>query len=279
MVRDVLKASLRKLLGLVGLEIRRISPRSEGRGPRDSLLQALRQAKAVGFSPQTVIDVGAAYGSFTGQCNTVFPDARYVLVEPLEEYRPLLEKLRKTMPSSQCVCAAAASNSGEIEINVHPDLVGSSLYSEVEKGTDVNGVPRRVRSVTIDSVVQETGAKGPFLLKLDVQGAELDVLKGAEEVLRECQYAILEVSFFRFFQDGPDCCEIIAYMKERGFVPYDIVGLQYRPLDQALSQADITFVKEAGPFRQHHFYATPQQREAQNQQMKSHLTELFGRRR
>jgi FkbM family methyltransferase len=277
MVRDVLKSCLRKLLGAAGLEVRRISPLSAGRGQRDSLLQMLRQAKAVGFSPQTVIDVGAAYGSFTYQCNTVFPDARYVLVEPLEEYRPLLEKLRKTLPTLQCVCAAASSNSGEIEINVHPDLFGSSLYSEVEKGTDVNGVPRRVRSVTIESVIQETGAKGPFLLKLDVQGAELDVLNGAGGVLRECQYVILEVSFFRFFQDAPDCCGVIAYMKKQGFVPYDIVGLQYRPFDQALSQADIAFVKEAGPFRRHHFYATPQQREAQNRQLKSHLTELFAR--
>jgi FkbM family methyltransferase len=277
MVRSVLKASLRQLFSVLGLEVRRISSSSVGRGPRDSLLQILRQAKAVGFSPKTVIDVGAAYGSFTDQCNTVFPDAKYVLVEPLDEYRLLLDRMKKTMPALQCVYAAAASHSGEIEINVHPDLVGSSLYAEVEKGTDVNGAPRRVRSVTIDSVFRETRAEGPVLLKLDVQGAEREVLKGAGEILRECQYIILEVSFFRFFQGGPDFCEVIAYMKEQGFVPYDIVGLQYRPLDQALSQADIAFVKETGPFRRHHFYATPQQREAQNQQMKNHLTNLFAR--
>lgn len=277
MARSVLKTCVRKLLAAAGLEVRRISSASACRGQRDSLLQILRQAKAVGFSPRTVIDVGAAYGSFTDQCTTVFPDAKYVLVEPLDEYRLLLEKMKTTMPALQCVYAAAASHSGEIEINVHPDLVGSSLYAEVEKGTDVNGVPRRVRSVTIDSVVREIGVDGPVLLKLDVQGAEREVLNGAREILQECQYIILEVSFFRFFQGGPDFCEVIAYMKEQGFVPYDIVGLQYRPLDQALSQADIAFVKEAGPFRRHHFYATPQQREAQNQQMKDHLTNLFAR--
>lgn len=113
----------------------------------------------------------------------MFPDARYLLVEPFEEYHPLLGTLNKTIPAMQCIFAPA-STPGGIEIDVHPDLVGPSLYCEVEKGTDVNGVPRRVRSVTIDSVVREPGAKGPFLLKLDVQGAELDVLKGAERVLR-----------------------------------------------------------------------------------------------
>lgn len=277
MVHRVLKACVRQLLGVAGLEVRRISLASEGRGLRDSLLQILRQAKAVGFSPQTVIDVGAAYGSFTEQCSTVFPESRYLLVEPLDEYRPMLERMRKAMPTLQCVYAAAAAHSGEIEIHVHPDLVGSSLYSEVEQGTDVNGVPRRVRSVTIDSVAQETSVKGPVLLKLDVQGGECDVLNGAQGLLHECEYVILEVSFFRFFQNGPDFCDVIAYMKKLGFVPYDIVGLQYRPLDQALSQADIAFVKETGPFRRHHFYATPQQREAQNRQMKIHLTQLFER--
>jgi FkbM family methyltransferase len=277
MIRGIVKACIKKGLGMAGIEIRRAPLSANAKSSRDSIPQILLQAKAVGFDPQTVVDVGAAYGSFACQCSTVFPNARYLLVEPLEEYRPLLEKLRKTIPALQCVFAAASSSSGEIEINVHPDLVGSSLYCEVEKETDVNGVPRRIRSVTIDHVLREACAKGPFLLKLDVQGAELDVLKGAEGVLRECQYVILEVSFFRFFQDGPDCCEVIAYMKEQGFVPYDIVGLQYRPLDQALSQADIAFVKEAGLFRRHHFYATPQQREAQNRQMKRHLAELFAR--
>lgn len=59
---------------------------------------------------------------------------------------------------------------------------------------------------------------------------------------------ILEVSFFRFFHNGPDCCENIADMKQKGL------------------------------FRHQHFYATPEQWEAQNRQMKAHLAELFQRR-
>jgi len=177
----------------------------------------------------------------------------------------------------QTVFAAATAHTGEISIHVHQDLVGSSVCLEVEQGTDVDGVPRVVPAVTVDTLVDKAGMKGPFLLKADVQGAELAVLKGAECVLQDCEYVILEVSFFSFFHEGADCCEIIAYMKQKGFVPYDIVELQYRPLDQALSQADIAFVKDVGPFRRHHYYATPQQREAQNQQMKNHFTNLFAR--
>ncbi len=273
----ILKSWIRHSFRAVGLEVRRLAPSATSTHTRDSVRQMLEQAISAGFVPNTVIDIGAAHGAFTRQCLEVFANAQYLLVEPLVEYQPILAELTHVCPSIQTVFAAATAYPGEISVHVHPDLVGSSLYLEVEQGTDVNGVPRVVPAVTVDKLVEEVGLKGPFLLKIDVQGAELDVLNGAERVLEDCQYVILEVSFFRFFHNAADCCEIIAYMKEKGFVPYDIVGLQYRPLDRALSQADIAFVKEAGLFRRQHFYATPEQREAQNKQLKTHLVRLFQR--
>jgi len=272
---ESMKRWIKRLFAVVGIEVRWKRPDSDQSGPRASMRDILLQAKRVGFVPETVIDVGAAFGSFSRECHDVFSNARYLLLEPLEEYRPLLERLTQAMPTAQYMLAAAAARSGEIEINVHPDLVGSSLYREVEKGTDVNGVARAVSATTIDSAVNDCGARGPFLLKVDVQGAELDVLHGAEKSLADCEYVILEVSFFKFFQGGPECVDVVAYMKERGFVPYDIIGLQYRPLDRALSQADIAFVKENGLFRRQHFYATRTQRTEQNAQMKSQMAQLF----
>jgi hypothetical protein len=66
----------------------------------------------------------------------------------------------------------------------------------------------------------------------------------------------------------------VTYMKSRGFVAYDISGLQYRPPGNALSQVDIAFVKQTGLLRRHHHYATPRQREEQNrrfEQLKGQL--------
>ena len=53
-------------------------------------------------------------------------------------------------------------------------------------------------------------------------------------------------------------------MKERGFVLYDVLGYSYRLLDGAMSQVDLVFVQENGMFRKYHFYASKEQREAQN---------------
>jgi FkbM family methyltransferase len=238
--------------------------------------ELLRHAKKF-LSPGSVIDVGAAYGEFTEECSAVFPDARYLLIEPLVEYQAPLSDLARRLPSAHYLCAAASSQTGEIAINVHPDLVGSSFLREVETGTDVNGHPRNVRTVTLDCAVNEAGARGPFLLKVDVQGAELEVLKGAEAVLKETEYLLLEVSFFKFFESGPQFDDVVEYMKRLGFVVYDMMGFQYRPLDNALAQADLAFVKESGRFRQDHFYATFRQRVEQNLEIRSHLSQRLNR--
>ena len=274
MVVDSLKRTLRRTLALAGVEVhRRSAPSTHGYHQRGSLSGLLHHARNVGLSPATVIDVGAAYGEFTVECHRVFPDADYILVEPLEEYRPFLKALSSSVPSAQYVLAAASAEPGELVINVHPDLVGSSVYLE-DESSNVNGVPRMVPVITLDSLANDRGAIPPFLLKIDVQGAELDVLSGGERLLRSADYVLLEASFFEFFTGGPQFHDVVTFMESRGFVAYDICDLQYRPLDNALSQADIAFVKQKGFFRQHHQYATPKQREEQDRAFRLRMREL-----
>jgi len=235
----------------------------------------LENAKTTGFAPATVIDVGAAMGSFTRTCHRVFPHAQYLLIEPLKEYVPALAKVVQAIPRATLEISAASATDNPVVLNVHDDLVGSSLYQEMEEGTGINGVPREVQAVTLDRLVAQTHAQAPFLIKVDVQGAELDVLSGAETTVQHAGLVLLEVSLFQFFQGAPLLCEVLAYMKARGFVPYDLLGLQYRPIDGALSQVDVVFVKEHGAFRRIHAYATAEQRLVQNQDYRSYLLNVL----
>jgi hypothetical protein len=65
--------------------------------------------------------------------------------------------------------------------------------------------------------------------------------------------------------DGPQLYEIVQWMKDHGFVAYDLFGGQNRPLDGALAQMDLVFVKEKGFLRKYHHYATREQREKHTQ--------------
>jgi len=271
-----MKAIVKKGLRCLGIEVRRAArtPTDTLSVKRDSLEGLLSQVQKLGFSPATVIDVGAASGTFSNQCHQVFPKATYLLIEPLQEFLSPLKRLLKTIPQAHCENAAASSYEGSIRLNVHHDLVGSSLYNEVEEGTDINGRPREVRTVTVDGIVARREARPPYLIKIDVQGAELDVLRGAENALKHTEYILLEVSLFQFFKNGPSFSDVVAYMKGKGFVPYDLYELQYRPLDAALAQVDIAFVREAGDFRKTHAYAKPEQRAEQNRRFLSYLRRL-----
>jgi hypothetical protein len=142
---------------------------------------------------------------------------------------------------------------------VHPNhLNGSSLYKET-MGTEVNGYERTVPMIKIDDVLNQKKLKGPYLIKTDVQGTELDVLEGGAQVLHEAEIISLEVSMFQFMKGAPEFYDVVVYMKEHGFVAYDIILGRNRPLDNALGQIDVVFVKENGQFRKDHSYATDKQ--------------------
>jgi FkbM family methyltransferase len=251
-----MKMLIVRLFRLFGLDIRRSKPAPPS---RDNLAGMCAHLADSGLQPRTVIDVGVA--SDTADLYSAFSSAKLLLIEPLAEFEPSLKKIC-TRFDAQYVLAAAGASSGSVTLNVHPDRFGSSILREVE-GAGVDGTPRTVPLVTIDSLVSEKSLSGPFLLKVDVQGAELQVLAGATETLRHTEVVLLEVTLLSSLIGGPQLHDVVLWMKYAGFVAYDIGGLHYRPLDNALCQVDIAFVREDGPFRRSHAYATPGQRQAQ----------------
>jgi FkbM family methyltransferase len=246
----------RVLLGAFGLELRRRAT-VETSLLRRGLGDVVNHTRRTGFCPGTIIDVGAADG--TPGLYDAFPDAMLILVEPLLEYGEALRKVLRQY-AGYWIPAAAGRTIGSATMNVHTEhWEGSSLLNEAE-GPHIDGIPRTVSMVTIDSTCRETAAAAPFLIKVDVQEAELEVLEGAREVLGSSELIVLEVSLFQFMKNGPQLHDVISYMKDHNFVAYDIFGGRNRPLDGALAQIDIAFVREDGMFRRDHSYATTHQR-------------------
>jgi hypothetical protein len=116
--------------------------------------------------------------------------------------------------------------------------------------------------ITLDDLVAEHGTAGPYVLKVDVEGAELEVLEGAAGVLRESELVLLEVSLFQLVPGAPQLHDVVAWMHEHGFVVGALYNGHNRPLDGQLAQIDIAFVQEGGGFRREHAYATPAQADA-----------------
>jgi len=251
------KHLVRDLFSIFGLEIRRKQPwESEDRA---SLSGVLRQLTARGLRPQTLIDVGVAFQ--TAELYQEFPKADMLLIEPLIEFEPFLRRICEHY-HAQYILAAAGERPGFATMNVHPDGFGSSLLKEVE-GPSVDGVSREIPVITIDQACADKKLKGPYLIKVDVQGAELQVLAGARQALYETEAVILEVNLFGTMIGGPQLYEVVSQMKKYGFAVYDIYGFTYRPFDGALAQVDVVFVPDQGALRRSHVYSTPEKRQQQ----------------
>jgi FkbM family methyltransferase len=174
------------------------------------------------FTPVTVIDVGANEGvpSLVG----VFPDAHHVLIEPLHEYEPALRQLLTDARSGEYVCAAIGAQDGEVEINVERMMELSSVLQEKERAKRPPPERRRVPMRKLDSLLAERAWKGPFGLKIDVEGFEDRVIAGAESLLASTQFVLAEVSLTHRFEGALLSGEFIGLMRRHGFAVADVIN-------------------------------------------------------
>ncbi|MEZ6001547.1 FkbM family methyltransferase [Hyphomonas sp.] len=200
----------------------------------------------VGFTPGICIDVGAAEGTFP--ILTAFPSAKHICFEPLADFEERLRNNLAPYDHEVHMCALMdVEEQEEVNIVRQGDLYGSSLMHTL---TDDNEKTQRVRVSTLDKELAHLDLSGPVLLKTDCQGADLLVLKGGLNTLHQCDVVIVEASLFRFWgEHQPDFYDIVHFMRQQGFVVYDLLDGLLRPADEALGQIDIVFAKEKGVLR------------------------------
>lgn len=244
------KTVLRRALAAADLEIHRSSL-----SWRRTLPPILEHYKRLGLAPGTVIDVGVGPG--TADLYAGLRDAHLLLVEPLEEWRAHMEAIARARPTD-IVLAAAGAESGETVITVHPVLWNSSVLG-APRGEDIDPERRTIPVVRLDDVVSDLRLSGPFVLKVDVEGGELDVLAGATELLERTELVLLELSLFELVPGSAQFHEVIAWMHAHGFVLAEFYDGHNRLLDGSLAKFDGAFVRENGRFRQSHAYATAEQ--------------------
>jgi FkbM family methyltransferase len=249
-----MKYGLKRWAARAGVSARSVRPQ------RKDLRQFCAHLRTTGFRPGVIIDVGVADGTF--DIYTVFPEAHYLLVEPLEEFMPAMRWIARHY-RAEIALAAAGTEDSEVAIHfgqAHEEMHGATVIPSLDPAPPSNLCTRTIALRRIDSLVGGLGRTEPILLKVDTQGSELDVVRGATGVLDRIEVIVLEVSLFNFGQAQPEMVEVVNFLSDLGYVPYDMFDGYNRPLDNALGQIDIAFVKADGRFRRDARFAMPQTR-------------------
>ncbi|BAI73034.1 methyltransferase [Azospirillum sp. B510] len=209
---------------------------------RNSKHGALYNLMRLGFQPATVFDVGAQTG--TPPLFDVFPQAHHVMFEPVAECENALKGLCSQLKSAEYHMVAVASKNAPVELWVSDDR----KYSDVLARNRVTGGECRiVEGISLNEFCKDSGKIGPYLVKIDVDGAEMEVLKGATSLIEESSIFVIEASML---DENPRMGKIIDFFRPFDFVVYDIIDYLHRPLDIALWQVDLIFVHKNSPYRQ-----------------------------
>jgi FkbM family methyltransferase len=206
---------------------------------------ALERLRASGFSPSKIFDVGAYEGDFAQTCLHIWPTSQLVCFEVQPE--PLKRLRLNTNPNRVKVFECLLGAETRPSVSLYMAETASSVLIE-------NAAPQAQSAEfamrTIDEVIaNDLGGETPALLKLDVQGYELEILKGAKQTLLKSEAVLAEVNLLDIHKNAPLLHELVTWFAERRWVAFDICGLTRRPLDHALWQADLIFIPIDSPLR------------------------------
>lgn len=172
------------------------------------------------FEPKTIYDIGACVLHWTQKAQAIWPESEIVLFDATDAFENLY------LESGLQYFIGALSNESNKEIKFYQNnenFAGNSYYRENPKYSpaaeylfDEKSIVN-MTTITLDDTVKYKNLTKPQLVKIDVQGAELDVLMGATKSLESCEHLIVELRDVEYNIGSPEKQVIIDYLASQGF--------------------------------------------------------------
>jgi FkbM family methyltransferase len=244
-----IKQVINGVLGVTGYEIRHTpSVANEMARGKYRWLQERRIA--------TVFDVGANVGQFAEMMRAVFPRATIHAFEPLASCHNILTRKMSSLQPMHIYPVALGRVDG-VSTMYHNDFsASSSLLPMTGRHREAfphtgHTIEEQVTVRPLDAVMSGVAYESPVLMKVDVQGFELDVLAGASTTLQRVDVLIVETSMVELYEKQPLFHEVYDFLRARGFVFAGSFDQIVDPSSGAVLQADAIFLKginrEGGP--------------------------------
>lgn len=184
-------------------------------------------AKKMKLENMDILDVGGAIGNTARLYAQSFPKSKVWVFEPMHETYSKLQAATSSFPNISLVNKAVGSTLGKSVINRANRITSSSILnirseknSAVFADTLIKKGEEEIEITTLDSTIPKDAKIS--ILKIDVQGYELEVLKGAKETLMRTNIITLELNNHDNYQNAPKYYEIDEYLRKSNFTVYDL---------------------------------------------------------
>jgi FkbM family methyltransferase len=204
-----------------------------------------------GHAVRTIVDVGANTGQFAEMIRRVCPDARLYCFEPVRECFLALERTVAGLHGARAFNLALGDHKGPVEILRNAFTPCSSMLEptallEREYPEAARRERETVSMSTLDAALRGLDLSPPLLVKIDVEGYEPQVIRGAEATLDQALFVAVEIHFREYYKGQPLFDDIYRLMVDRGFVYRGSAGQYSSPADRHFSYADAVFENRRG---------------------------------
>lgn len=238
----MLKTIVRRAARSAGLEVNRYDPTHS----QDSRFQTMLEAHKINLT----FDVGANEGQFAGHLREAGYRGRIVSFEPIAGVWDKLKKASESDPLWEVAPRGAiGAEDGEIEFHISANSVSSSALKILD--TSVEAAPGSAFVDTERLPLRRLDAVGAgyvkpdsvLFIKIDTQGFEQQVLKGATDLLKKATGVQLEVSLIPLYEGQTLYREIIDSISGLGFEMWAFSPVFFNGTTGRLLQADATFFR------------------------------------
>lgn len=203
-------------------------------------------AEALRENP-TVYDIGANVGDWTKLMLSIRPDTRIEAFEPLKQHQDSFHQMIGHDPRVSLHGVGVGPEKTNQPLHVTDFSDASSLLPPTTLLTGEYQVAidqtTTIQVVNLDQYVQERGLPLPDLIKLDIQGYELEALRGADLCLDHSRWILMEASFKEYYCGQPLITDVIHFMNSKG---YRLIAISGDGVKGVLTQqADLLFLRDS----------------------------------
>jgi FkbM family methyltransferase len=223
------KLLLAKLLKGLSSRMFRLSKRIEYFGCESSIFKYIDCFETIDvllkfIEPKYLCDIGANAGNWTYVLSQMSPTLEHVVFfEPQSQYQEKLQSL--SLPGVSKVIYHCGLGEREDKLLIKGGTASASfLDSEQQNKYFPNSISQNQQDMEeveiriLDAIYASDNLPIPDVIKLDVQGFELEVLKGSMNLLKKSKYLVIELSFRQFYREQPYLWEIIKLLEENKYI-------------------------------------------------------------